>query len=232
MWRGRYVRHLIKHKVSTNTNRLSTISSDDVDALFMIYQYLNDLSTPEEIESDGDNSISSSKGYSGDDAPTIMEDVRGGILSDASGVGLFGGSGLNDENTVKLLIGEKINLNLPIEPEPDDINIINTEDKISVLVIPPGSRLMLQQRCNVCSEDTAHNNGWYTRSLVLIPSGTTSTSATKLVQAGSILTLGRIPEPITWIAVKPNILLSYYLSPLLAAYLAHCIVLICHTSPV
>jgi hypothetical protein len=34
----------------------------------MIYQYLNDLSIPKvEIESDGDNSISSSKGYSGDD---------------------------------------------------------------------------------------------------------------------------------------------------------------------
>ena len=208
----------------------------------MIYQYLNDISIPEvESESDGDSIISSNGGDSGDDAPTLMEYIRGGILADTSGVGLFGGSGLNDENvtlligdenTVQLLIGDKNNLNLPIEPEPDDINIINTEDKISVLVIPPGSRLMLQQRCNVCSEDTAHNNGWYTRSLVLIPSGTTSTSATKLVQAGSILTLGRIPEPITWIAVKPNILLSYYLSPLLAAYLAHCIVLICHTSPV
>jgi hypothetical protein len=135
------VRHLIKHKVGTNTNSVSTISSDDFDTLLMIYQYLNDLSIPEvEIESDGDNSISSSKGYSGDDAPTIMEDVRGGILSDTSGVGLFGGSGLNDKNTVKLSvklligdeIGKKINLNLPIESEPDNINIINTEDKISV----------------------------------------------------------------------------------------------------
>ena len=54
----------------------------------MIYQYLNDLSIPEvdlsipevEIDSDGDNIISSSRGGSGDDAPTITEDVRGGIL--------------------------------------------------------------------------------------------------------------------------------------------------------
>ena len=78
----------------------------------MIYQYLNNLSIPKvEIESDGDNSISSSKGYSGDDAPMIMEDVRGGILSDTSRVGLFGGSGLNDEITVKFLIGDKKQLN-------------------------------------------------------------------------------------------------------------------------
>ena len=55
----------------------------------MIYQNLNDLSIPDvEIDSEGDNIISSSGGDSGDDAPTIMEDVWRGILSDTSGVGL------------------------------------------------------------------------------------------------------------------------------------------------
>ena len=107
----------------------------------MIYQYLNDISIPEvEIESDGDSIISSNGGDSGDDAPTLLEYIRGGILSDTSGVGLFGGSGLNDENvtlligdenTVRLLIEEN-NLDLPIEPEPYNINIINTEDEFSV----------------------------------------------------------------------------------------------------
>jgi hypothetical protein len=168
----RYVRHPIERKVGTNTNSESTISPDAFDALLMIYQYLNDISIPEvETESDGDSIISSNGGDSGNDAPTIMEDVRGGILSDTSGVGLFRGSGLNDENvtlfigdenTVQLLIGDKNNLNLPIEPEPDNINIINTEDIISV----SNTEVKIdaaRQRCNVCSGDTAHDYGWYAR---------------------------------------------------------------------
>ena len=180
MWKGWYVRHLIKRiRAACIIQRTwgewyvrSKISPDAFDALLMIYQYLNDISIPEvEIDSEGDSIISSNGGDSGDDAPTLMEYIRGGILADTSGVGLFGGSGLNDENvtlligdenTVQLLIGDKINLNLHIEPEPDDINIINTEDK-SVLVIPR-SRLMPRRSYNVCSGVTAHDNGWYIRS--------------------------------------------------------------------
>ena len=154
MWKGWYVRHLIKriraaciiqrgwyeHKVGTNN--ISTILPVAFDAILTIYWYLNDISIPEvEIESDGDSIISRNGGDSGDDAPTLMEYLRGGILADTSGVEVFGGSGLNDENvtlligdenTVQLLIGDKFNLNLPIEPEPHNINIINTENEISV----------------------------------------------------------------------------------------------------
>ena len=115
MWKGWYVRHSIKRiraaciiqrlwrgwyvpSVGTNTNSVSRISPDAFEAVLTIYWYLNDISIPEvKIESDGDSIISSNGGDSGDDAPTLMEYIRGGILADTSGVGLLGGSGLNDE---------------------------------------------------------------------------------------------------------------------------------------
>lgn len=98
---------------------------------------LTDVSLPEvKMVSDEDYSMTSSEGDICNVVPTTNKadkDVKGGILlaTDKVGINLLGGNELDVDDTVKLLIGDEIDINLPIGTEPDGINIINAKDNTS-----------------------------------------------------------------------------------------------------
>ena len=106
MWKGWYVRKLIKSK-----------SADD------------NLIVPDAISIEDGMPIN--RGDSGDIVPTT-EDDKDSILAatDKVGINLLGSSELNNGNSVALLIADEIDINLPDEidinspivTEPDDIN--------------------------------------------------------------------------------------------------------------